>query len=466
MNYVRNRKLSRRDFLKLTGTGLAAAGLGPLAAGCTPRTPALTSETGIGNLPTGQKLNWWWWGEQEGPGLEAWIKESAKIYQEKSGNLLTPTLMDTDVVVSQFQTASAANDAPDVVFLWNGSYCMESVWLGYVEPLNELIPENIRTASQPTILSSFQDKPYRLGFYALSALWSYGKEVFDKSGLNADEPPKTWDDFLNACDKIKSAGYIPISGGLRDGFWGGWWLSQTLVHDLDTAGDALDLFIGELDWREAKYVDHWAKLKQLQEAGFLNDDMLSNDLYPGIEIFMAGNSGFTATVSTLVPESMRLLGNDKVGLMILPYGGQGKFAGLKPIADTQGWGISSQSENKEVAADFLMFLQSDERLNAMWEGPKQFPANFNWDGKQAIEDPTLKQLWAEWINTDFLPWIEVLMPVMFWSEAMFVNAQKIVSGEWTPEQCAENSYQITQKWYKQNPDMVEKYQIWKKGLSL
>jgi len=374
--------------------------------------------------------------------------------------------MDTDVVVSQFQTASAANDAPDVIFLWNGSYCMESVWMGYVEPLNELIPENIRAASNHTILSTYQDKLYRLGFYALASLWSYGKDVFDKSGLNADESPKTWDDFLNACDKIKTAGYLPISGGLRDGFWGGWWLTNTLVHDLDSAGEALDLFVGDLDWREAKYLDHWAKLQQLQQAGFLNEDMLSIDLYPGIEVFMSGNSGFTAMVSTMVPESLRLLGPGKAGLMVLPYGGQGAFAGLKPIADTQGWGISSQSNNKEVAADFLSFLHSEERVNALWEGPKQFPANSNWDGEKAIEDPTLKQLWSEWTNADFLPWIEVLMPVMFWSEAMFVNAQKTVSGEWTPEQCAENSYQVTQKWQKQSPDMVEHYRIWKEDLAL
>ena len=58
------------------------------------------------------------------------------------------------------------------------------------------------------------------------------------------------------------------------------------------------------------------------------------------------------------------------------------------------------------------------------------------------------------------------MPVMFWSEAMFVNAQKTVSGEWTPEQCAENSYQVTQKWQKQSPDMVEHYRIWKEDLAL
>jgi raffinose/stachyose/melibiose transport system substrate-binding protein len=458
------RNLSRRDFLKFAGTGLAAAGLGPLIASCAPQAPAEATQAIGPELPTGQELNWWWWGEQEAPGFEAWIKDSTRLYEEKTGNTIIPTLQDTDVVVSQFQTASAAGDAPDIQFFWNGSYCLESAWLGYVEPLDDLIPADILKDSHATILSIYDGKQYRIGFYGLPMLWNYGKVVFDKAGLNADEPPKTWDELLSACEKLKSAGFTPISAGLRDGFWGEWWLGQTLVHDLSSAGEAIDLFIGNLDWREQKYQEHWAKLKQLFDAGFINEDMLSIDLYPGIEVYMSGNSGMTSTVGGMVPESLRLLGDDGVGLMVFPYGGQGDWAGLRPIADTQGWGISSQSKNKEVAADFLIFLQSEERLNAIWDGPRQFPANLNWDGNQ-IDNPTMKQLWSGWLKVDHLPWIADLMPVMFWSEAMFVNAQKIIAGEWDAEQCAENSYQVTQKWKTQNPDMVEKYAIWKGDLS-
>ena len=44
-------------------------------------------------------------------------------------------LQDTAVVISQFQTAAAAGKPPDIQFLWNGIYHMESVWLGYLRPL-------------------------------------------------------------------------------------------------------------------------------------------------------------------------------------------------------------------------------------------------------------------------------------------------------------------------------------------
>jgi hypothetical protein len=64
-------------------------------------------------------------------------------------------LQDTAVVISQFQTAAAAGNAPDVQYLWNGIYHMESVWLGYVKGLKGLVKEDVLKASNPTLLSNF-----------------------------------------------------------------------------------------------------------------------------------------------------------------------------------------------------------------------------------------------------------------------------------------------------------------------
>ena len=108
--------LSRRDFLKLTGLG--AVGLHPFLRG---------SLGGLGSAfarQSGQTLKMWWWGEQEAPGLEKYVKESVDLYQKKSGNTIEPTLQDTSVVISEFQTASAANNAPDIQYFWNGIYHM------------------------------------------------------------------------------------------------------------------------------------------------------------------------------------------------------------------------------------------------------------------------------------------------------------------------------------------------------
>ena len=79
----------------------------------------------------------WWWGEQEAPGLEKWLNDTIAKFKEETGHTIEPTLQDTAVVISEFQTASAANDAPDMQFLWNAIYHMETAWLGYLEPYKQ-----------------------------------------------------------------------------------------------------------------------------------------------------------------------------------------------------------------------------------------------------------------------------------------------------------------------------------------
>jgi raffinose/stachyose/melibiose transport system substrate-binding protein len=453
-----NRSFSRREFLKLAGLSLAATGLTPLLQSCGQQVGPTTG----GSLPTGETLKMWWWGEQEAAGLEKWLNDSIALYKDSSNNTIQSTLQDTAVVVSEFQTASAANNAPDVQFLWNGIYHMESVWLGYLEPLNDLFPADLLEKSGATPLSIYEGKQYRIGWYALPMPWLYNKELFDKAGLNADQPPKTWDELLNACDKLKTSGTIPIVAGLKDGFWGEWWMGHAGDQNLDSPADAINLFIGDLDWREPKYYEHWARLEELWRAGFINDDMNSIDLYPGLELYGAGKGAMTEIVGTLAPALGQSLGDPNlVGQMVLPVFGTGRMAG-KPIYDAQGLGISSQSKYKEVSADFIKFMHQEERLNALYDEVSIMPTDETWSNPALANDPINQVQLQGWIQADNVPYISNLMPVLFWTDAMFVNSQKIISGDYTAEQAGQNAYEVTKKWVEQNPDLVEKYRTWTK----
>src|SRR5262245_61247471 len=120
-----NGGMNRRDLIRTTAAFAGAAALaGPLLA-----RPAGAE---------GKTLDMWWWGQQELPGLQAFVDESVKNYTAAT---VKPMLQDTAVVISQFQTAAAAGKAPDIQFLWNGIYHMESVWLGYLKPLNGLVKD-------------------------------------------------------------------------------------------------------------------------------------------------------------------------------------------------------------------------------------------------------------------------------------------------------------------------------------
>ena len=104
-----------------------------------------------------------------------------------------------------------------------------------------ILDQKINTLEgEPADLSQYQGKAYRTGFYSLAFGVQYNKEHFDKAGLNADQPPKTWDELMNACDKLKGKGINAIGGGIQDGYWGEWYFGHALAQNVDNPGEVVD----------------------------------------------------------------------------------------------------------------------------------------------------------------------------------------------------------------------------------
>ena len=189
------RRVSRRAILT------RAAGLAGLAAvgGC--RGPS-ESAGGPAGRPPAAGMKMWWWGEQEATGITRWLDDTIAKFKARTGISITPTLMDTDNVIPQFTTAAAAGNVPDIQFFFNGIYHIENAWLGYVSPLNDLLPADLLKRCGATRLSSSGGKQFRVGFYANGFGVAYNKELFNRAKLDAEKPPTTWDQFLNACDRL------------------------------------------------------------------------------------------------------------------------------------------------------------------------------------------------------------------------------------------------------------------------
>jgi raffinose/stachyose/melibiose transport system substrate-binding protein len=475
---------TRRRFLRVTAGGLAAAGVAPILAACgggdggeEAAPPAQPSEPAAPPASTGaaepaappavdgggETLKMWWWGEPEAIGIQKWVDETIAKFKDEANYVIDPLLMDTVQVVPQFTNAAAAGKPPDIQFVFNGIYHMENVWLGYIQPLNGLVADDILAKSGATTLSVYQGKQYRVGFYIVGFGIEYNKDLFDKAGLDADSPPTTWDAFLDACDKLKTSGVIPLGGGIKDGFFGEWYFTNMLTQNLNSPADALNLFIGELDWREPQYHEHWVKLQELRDNGFINDDINSLVLYQGTGLVDAGKAAMTINTTAALPAAEETLGADNLGYMIFPTFGTGSMAGI-PITDTQGFCIPTDANDAQGAAAFLEFMHSEERVNAMWTTSRALPADEKFDSS-LIDDPFLKTVYETWWAGEHNVYIADLMPTLFWTDAMFAISQDILSGKLKGEESGEIAAQVTEKWKNQNPDLVENYTTWGQDLA-
>jgi ABC-type glycerol-3-phosphate transport system substrate-binding protein len=404
-----------------------------------------------------------WWGESEAIGIERWMNDTLARFQAETGIPVNAKLLTIEDMDDPIPKAMQTGMVPDVQVLWNGTFLMDNVWRGYVLPLNGVVAHNVLKRSGATSHSVFEGKQYRVGFYTLGFGFSYNKVLFDRAGLDADHPPTNWDAFLGACDRLKSHGLVPIVGGASDGFFGDWFLTSALPQQLDSPAEALQLFIGNRDWREPRYYEHWGRLEELHTNRFFNPDITTLKLYEGTQLFDSGQAALTLNTTASLPKSQAELGQNNVGFMVMPVFGQGKMAG-QPIIDKQGFGIPTVAADPKNAARFLEFMHSKERLQAMWTLSHQIPADEAFD-TSVVDDPLLKSVVERWVTGKHVLTIEDLMPVRFWTDAMFVASQKIVAGEMTGEQAGQLAHTVTEAWRAAaDPETVNNYAIWGNNL--
>jgi ABC-type sugar transport system, periplasmic component len=119
------------------------------------------------------------------------------------------------------------------------------------------------------------------------------------------------------------------------------------------------------------------RLEELKKHGFLNADMSSLELYPGIDLIVAGKLAMGESIGGRYPADSKAT-NDGIGCMVMPVYGKSKMAG-RPILDSQGLGISTDCKDPKAAAAFLEYLESPERLQVFWEKTGWIPSSTKFD---------------------------------------------------------------------------------------
>jgi raffinose/stachyose/melibiose transport system substrate-binding protein len=408
----------------------------------------------------GKKLVIWWWGEQEFTGLTGWLEDTVKIYEKEHPDVkVETTLQATENVFSDFPTASAAGNPPDLQYAWNGVYCMDWAWLGYLEPLNKYFSKQELDRMYSIPLTSFEGNAYRVGWYAFSFGWAYNKKMLKEAGVSPSMiPPKTFDDWLKACEKVKAAGYIPISLGSKDKLLGDWLQAFFLYQQLDSYSDVVKLCTGELRWDNPKYYQHWAQVKTLFDKGYINNDVNSLDLYQAQEMVTKGKAAFTAAVGSIMPAIEKELGVGNLGHMSTPVWGSGKLAKV-PCLDVQGIGMSSASQVKKEAADFIRTMHRKDRMNAIYTQLGGFPATKEFDAK-LIKGELNAEMWKMIQNG--IIYISDVIPYAVTDGAANSGVQQLFAGSWQPKDQGVEAQRLLEEWKTQNPDLVQNYLKWMK----
>jgi raffinose/stachyose/melibiose transport system substrate-binding protein len=385
-------------------------------------------------------LTMWWWGEQEAAGAKQWLTDTIGLYNKKHRNVTIKTVLQTtDGLIPAFKAAAAAKKGPDIQYFWGGIWSLEDAWAGNTKPVSDYIPrselKHYLNASEETYAGKIWTAPW---YVQPSFPVLYRKDVLASAGVAV---PRTWAAMLKACDRLNAKGITPFAGGIKDGWFGGWLYSIIGAQGVKSISDVLDATTGKKKFTDPDQAAWWVRLQEMRDHKCWNDDINSLLLYNGQQRWAQGKAAMTVTAGSDVKKWIKQVGVAKVGLMAMPKWGNGPYAG-KLGSTSQTVGITSWTKYPEVAADFIMFMHTAERMRAWSNTTGAFPADDRFNTR-VITIPQLKLLFG--LVKNGAPYLENFIPTELDSKANFGQSQLLLGGNTDAEGAAQATEKVAQR---------------------
>jgi len=217
--------------------------------------------------------------------------------------------------------------------------------------------------------STYNGKQYAAPTVYYSWGLFYRKDLFQKAGIASE--PKTWDQLMDACKKLKAAGITPFAVGGRDAWTLAGWFDYL---DLRINGNAFHqkLMAGEVPYTDPRVKKVYTTWKQLLDDKDFIDNSLSYDLDAAQPFLFQGKA------------AMMLMGTFITGGFppnVKPNMSYFQF----PIIDSnvptaedgpvESLHIPAKAKNKADAHTFLAFVETPEQGAKLATGLGSLSAN-------------------------------------------------------------------------------------------
>lgn len=258
----------------------------------------------------------------------------------------------------------------------------------------------------------------------------YNKDLFKQIGLEPEQPPQTFEEFLNIGKRIKEAGLQGMVSG-----WGEIWMIDCLANNfafnLMGKDKVLGTIRGEVPYTDPDWIVVLNFFKQMSESGVLADGIVTMVNKTAEQLFANGRAVFAFNGSWCVNVYRGMNPNLNYSVMLPP-----KVSDEHPRSIWGGAGssfmVNARSGKKVQAVNFLKWLTTEEQQAYLSESTKNLPANKNCLGEIS---PILARFADDMeITTHPNIWGVSEFPAVI--EAWDKGIQSIIIREKTPEQVA------------------------------
>lgn len=259
-----------------------------------------------------------------------------------------------------------SGEAPDIYFEWAGARLQSRYDEGFVADLTDAV--------DGTELGGYFEEGAFNGMHigdkvvmvpgnadVTNVIW-YNVDIFNDLGL---EVPTTWDEFLAVSQKIKDAGITPIATGNKDLWAAGNWTSHMVSRVIGE--DMYDQMMRqEIPMDSPEIIEGLATIKELADAGYVNESANAIDDNEGAQLFFGGKAAMHPIGSWLVSWAIEEAPDLNFDYFNLPAM-DGAGAQDSVIGVATGYVVNAKSPNIDTAVEFLTLFSSPEFTSQMVE---------------------------------------------------------------------------------------------------
>jgi raffinose/stachyose/melibiose transport system substrate-binding protein len=361
---------------------------------------------------------------------KTWQELIAAYKKENPDVTIKATFAPTDQLQTALRAQLGAGGAPDLFVVWPGN--------GSAMSVKQLAPSGLLAdlSDQGWVKSIPESTQPLLGVDDKTYMWSpsttpigviYNKQVFKQAGIDA--LPKTYDDFLAACDKLKKAGKIPIALGLQTP-----WVTQLIPYAIapetafaDDPNLAKDMLDGKKSFTDSKWDEVYKRYLDLEKRGYFNPNPNGTTFEQQTEMVANGKAGMAIQVTGTLPGYLDAAKNpDQIATFPFPAGDDPDDLEIA-AGISAGLGVSAKTSKMDEAKAFIKWLGEPPQMAAFAKGGYAVPLVSTGDKLDPLVEP-----FASYVKDDkAVPFMDQEWPNAKVQPVHFAGIQELFAGKTT-----------------------------------
>jgi len=277
--------------------------------------------------------------------------EYSKRFNEKYPNIQVEFEASQTDYNQQAKVRMASGELPDVMFI---PTIPNSDLPKYFASLDDLGLNDQITFRD---FKSFDGKLYGITTGNSTSGIVYNKKAFADAGIT--EIPKTWDEFLAACEKLKAKGVIPLASNFKDKWpLNDWVYAVPRVVEGNPDFPNVKLTSDTPFTMDNGYGKALGLLRELNEKGYLEKDINSTNWEQSKKDIASGKFAMYFLGNWVINQVIGAgTTADNVGFFPLPYDNSGTPAA--PLSPDFFYAVAKDSKNVEAAKAFVKWMIVD-----------------------------------------------------------------------------------------------------------